>query len=483
MKNFLLTCLIVYSSCFQYIWSQTDYPAGWVPSDISIPDSMFLFQEGAKFRVIPDKVDLTSYCPKPGKQSSPSCVTWSACYGALSTLKSINRQTKNTEKTTETAHSASFLFNHINSGNDFPKGVSIMTVLKLMKDLGVCLNSTFPNSKAWKEKAPVNAYQEAKRYKIKDYKFIFYQNYFNSTKIRNTKYSLAANRPVVVGFHLPVSFFKQGDLGNEIWKPNVDDEKGEILHAMTVVGYDNENALFLLMNSYGKDWGNEGFIHMSFQDFSKYALRGAVFSLGEPGEKSLDGPEILYGNTFSIMHEEDLVKDPNGKWVTIYYRPQVILDTLNLIYNLADTLWEVGKSYQIESQLVNDALFTSLISYDHLKRKYQFVHPNQNFPKNASDKSLILPSPNTYLYPEVTGKEYLVLILSNFKFKKEDLENIQKELHLGVLNFTKNLNGALKPWSTGVSNLFFEREKMQVYFECHEGDNCAVPLILEIKTK
>lgn len=43
-------------------------------------------------------------------------------------------------------------------------------------------------------------------------------------------------------------------------------------HALAVVGYDNRSRLLKVMNSWGKDWGDDGFFWISYDDFAKYAI-------------------------------------------------------------------------------------------------------------------------------------------------------------------------------------------------------------------
>jgi hypothetical protein len=50
---------------------------------------------------------------------------------------------------------------------------------------------------------------------------------------------------------------------------------------MTVIGYDDYiyGGAFRVVNSWGSDYGNEGFIWIKYDDFSKYAVEAYVFEL------------------------------------------------------------------------------------------------------------------------------------------------------------------------------------------------------------
>ncbi len=48
--------------------------------------------------------------------------------------------------------------------------------------------------------------------------------------------------------------------------------KSKALHAMLIVGYNSEDRYFIVKNSYGADWGKEGYCHLSYDYFSNYAF-------------------------------------------------------------------------------------------------------------------------------------------------------------------------------------------------------------------
>jgi hypothetical protein len=50
-------------------------------------------------------------------------------------------------------------------------------------------------------------------------------------------------------------------------------------HALCVVGYDNINKEFEIINSWGTDWGNNGFFNISYDNYGKYCNEAYQFSL------------------------------------------------------------------------------------------------------------------------------------------------------------------------------------------------------------
>ena len=61
-------------------------------------------------------------------------------------------------------------------------------------------------------------------------------------------------------------------------------------HAMVVVGYNHFNKEFELMNSWGPDWGDGGFIKVKYDDFLKRCIIAYQITMAEVGESL---PEVV----------------------------------------------------------------------------------------------------------------------------------------------------------------------------------------------
>jgi len=91
--------------------------------------------------------------------------------------------------------------------------------------------------------------------------------------IQQLRTAIALSRPVVIGMQVPESFRSAGDL----WTPKYGDsaDKG-FGHAMIVVAYDDYKygGAVQLMNSWGTEWGNQGFCWVKYDDILKYVQFG-----------------------------------------------------------------------------------------------------------------------------------------------------------------------------------------------------------------
>ena len=66
-----------------------------------------------------------------------------------------------------------------------------------------------------------------------------------------------------------------------IWQPGGADDKPIGGHALVVVGYDDAAGVFDLLNSWGPNWGDNGFFQMRYKDYAENAVQGLQLILSE----------------------------------------------------------------------------------------------------------------------------------------------------------------------------------------------------------
>ncbi len=95
--------------------------------------------------------------------------------------------------------------------------------------------------------------------------------------LRAIKENLSQGAPVVVGMMVGGSYM-QPMMGQDVWNPTDDDKSmmGFGGHAQCVVGYDDAKygGAFLIMNSWGPQWGTNGFAWVRYDAF-RYFVREA----------------------------------------------------------------------------------------------------------------------------------------------------------------------------------------------------------------
>ena len=96
------------------------------------------------------------------------------------------------------------------------------------------------------------------------------ENYFYldpDMVFEQTKASLLNDQPVVIAITIDRSYFGARDENGEFIYRKF--KSGDGGHAMLVVGYDDERNAFKVVNSWGKGWGNEGFVWIDYKAFQE----------------------------------------------------------------------------------------------------------------------------------------------------------------------------------------------------------------------
>ncbi len=130
------------------------------------------------------------------------------------------------------------------------QGTYPRVAMKVLKDVGVCKEQTFPYSLLTDinrmPAPPQTAYDEAKQFVI--------GAYAKAQIIDEIKHAIATQGPVLAGVMVTQSFV---DAPNGV----IPAPAGNILggHAICVDGYDDSKQMFRFANSWGSDWGDGGY--------------------------------------------------------------------------------------------------------------------------------------------------------------------------------------------------------------------------------
>jgi hypothetical protein len=220
---------------------------------------------------LPERVSLEKYCPKRLNQGSQgSCVAWSSAYAARTILEA--RRTG--KDPNDVAFSPSFLYNQIKLDENC-QGSYIIRATENMTKQGAYPLSGFPYDENSCQRTPSNSQlQEATAYKMAGANRLTRSGDDYKIDLLAMKQNLAQGAPVIIGMMVGGSFM-QDMMGKKVWIPtrNDYDMAGFGGHAMCVVGYDDylEGGVFQIMNSWGSDWGKEGFGWVRYKDFDFFA--------------------------------------------------------------------------------------------------------------------------------------------------------------------------------------------------------------------
>ncbi|HVZ56599.1 MAG TPA: C1 family peptidase [Chitinophagaceae bacterium] len=222
---------------------------------------------------LPESVNLQRFAPQVGDQGQQgSCVAWSSAYAARTILESA----RTGQPGDKLRFSPAFLYNQI--GMDGCDGSYIVRAMEFMTQKGSVPYNAFEYTDQDCSRQPeASLVEEARQYRMHGFNRLSQGDRTDVIDLNAIRQNLAQGAPVVVGMMVGPSFMKPM-MGQDLWEPQPGDKSltGFGGHAMCVVGYDDKKygGAFLLMNSWGPQWGNNGFAWIRYGDFN-YFVREA----------------------------------------------------------------------------------------------------------------------------------------------------------------------------------------------------------------
>jgi hypothetical protein len=207
---------------------------------------------------VPSSHSLLEFAPPVQNQgSTPSCISWATAYAGMTMVKRIEQGTLDVKP-----FSAMNLYNRVRPYDklyDCNAGSMFSSNILLAKSKGVKFDEEYPE---YCENLSSNLAYTNKLYNYEDLTITAW----------NIKYAVARNRPVMIGMKMysgeywgTMSYHETGiwdgsHTGNLEWN-----------HGMLVIGYDDNIAggAFLVMNSWGTDFGKDGYFWLKYKNVSK----------------------------------------------------------------------------------------------------------------------------------------------------------------------------------------------------------------------
>jgi len=220
---------------------------------------------------LPKSFSLKQYAPLPGDQTNyGTCVAWASAYAARTISESVALNRRNQTETTQIAFSPVYVYRNIRPDDpECQRGAQIYSALDLMRDTGAVRMLDIERSMEF-PRIDLSYYRESKKYPIGGYVTLFSKEDKQKPALitRIVKKSLAEGRPVVIGMNTPDSFIE----AKNIWQPTENPDNYYGGHAMCVVGYDDDKDAFEIINSWGRKWGNGGFIWVPYKAFVDFVM-------------------------------------------------------------------------------------------------------------------------------------------------------------------------------------------------------------------
>lgn len=279
-------------------------------------------------QTMPDKYSLEGFVPPVLEQVGASCSGFSVIYYGLSTQ--YNLELNITNLVDRNGHSfdpyfAYALLNENDQTNDDScnSGNYIVDVLEILKTKGAKKKFFSPHiscdtPRRFVVDSIINKYTLP--YSIDSYSKIP----LNSDKgVFYTKKLIKGHQPVTIGMKTTKSLEDVGIGGNYFYKES---EGFDIPHGVTIVGYDDNvnGGAFRVVNSWGKDWGDEGYFWLRYKDFDKLVNEAYVIHLSSNINYE-ENPQIDYDNFKRFTYDQEYSyegvynTEPNGQGIYSYY--------------------------------------------------------------------------------------------------------------------------------------------------------------------
>jgi hypothetical protein len=264
-------------------WNSENENPEEIPADINL---------GFGTGNLPGKVDLREYFPPIGNQGNyGTCTAWATAYNLKTALEAMDQGYSKSELSNPSRQfSPKDLFWSIPDGakNANCKGVHFEPALDVMQQRGLATMQTVPYDGLGDcRQQATGGESEANNFKIANYRRI------NKSDPQIIKGYLAQKRPVVFGAYLADNFMNwyTDDVltSHTFFNPN--NQHGK--HAMAIVGYDDSKGsggAFQVINSWGADWGDFGYIWIDYSFFCSDAFCEVAFVATNQQSLNPDNP-------------------------------------------------------------------------------------------------------------------------------------------------------------------------------------------------
>lgn len=227
---------------------------GWIPS---LPDPRDEYvQMPLMATPIPKSYDMRDKAPPVYDQGSLGSCTANAC-GSLFHFTEMEQRGGPTDAPSRLYEYYNTRLIQGDTAND--TGATIKDAMKALNKYGVCREVDWPyRVTKFAMKPPAACYKQASVKKIEKYQKVKH-------KAHDLKYQLSQNNPIAFGFTVFESF-DSDELAETGYMKTPDLETESVIggHAVALYGYDDEEEMFIVRNSWGPNWALKGYFKMPY---------------------------------------------------------------------------------------------------------------------------------------------------------------------------------------------------------------------------
>lgn len=235
---------------------------GWIPDIPDVRDFIFKLGFPVETTPLPKKVDLRSYLPEIWNQGQIGCCTGMSVSGAIQ----FNLKKQQLAEFTPSPLFAYYNGRLYEGTTRLDAGAMIRDVIKGVNEYGICALPSWPTEpKKVIIKPTKAAYTHAKTTKAVRYERI-------PRSLNEFKAALATGFPFIFGFAVYESFQSDTVAKTGIVPEPSTKEKMLGGHAVLACGFDDEKQHFIIRNSWGSNWGDQGHFYLPYSFFTNSNL-------------------------------------------------------------------------------------------------------------------------------------------------------------------------------------------------------------------
>jgi hypothetical protein len=302
-------------------------------------------------RQLPPKVDLRSYMTPVENQGNSNSCTANAMAGAYEYL---------TNRILGQSADVSRLFIYYNAREldgdcSQDQGTYLKSCVKVLRKHGACSENTWSfDLDQILEQPPKKAYKEAANFRVEDAARVEIDLYTMQS-------CLAEGYPFAFGLQLFSSFQQAGSTGL-VPMPDPDNEKHDGGHAMLCVGYSDVDQVFIVRNSWGADWGEQGYCYIPYDYMTKPDLNHDCWTIRQVSDRDLS--QGIQGSSASLFD------GAKAAIATAFQSPGAIRKP-SVVALLDETHYETYEvEYEEELVYVETEGFVSVDTYENLDFLY-----------------------------------------------------------------------------------------------------------------
>ena len=437
------------------------------------------------YEILPESYSLQPYCPEVKNQGRyGTCTGWATTYAARTITEAAANNWQDPFLITREAFSPLFVYTLIKNNKDMNclSGTYMNAAFEVLKGKGAVKHDVF--DQACPSAVPRELFSEAASNTIENYFTLFSDKDSYLKKINTTKKSIAENRPVVISMLLFTSFYNPNE---DLWS-GITDVKREY-HAMCAVAYDDNKygGAFLLMNSWGKHWGVDGFKWVRYGDYSQY-VNYAI----EMYVKKKDLPPAPIETPVTprptparpVLSKQSELVDLAGELRFILSTGQEMRPKLQasrkMPYYQLEGSYISGTRYRLYISN-NEPAYVYVIGSDLKNSVTKVFPPNDHISAALVYKSNDIAIPDEKWYIEmdnITGKDYICVLYSRDELPIND---IIKNMKAKSGSFFDKVAKVLSDKTVPAKAIKYDAST--IHFSVKNTNKIIVPIIVEIDHK